>query len=143
MVAMRVATGAGLGSLMLRREVCSAGWWSRLDLGPQWAREGAWELDGQEQLAAERRISEYTRPRKARLSEKPVLRRVLTVRGAYRLAYKRSLTLGGLDLSGAAGGVFVGAYRGEPCPMGPCMQLFGRLAARRPMAVRARCAPAR
>ena len=47
--------------------------------------------DGQEQL----KNGEYTRPRKARLAQKPVHRRVLSVRGAYRLAHKRSLGLGG------------------------------------------------
>jgi hypothetical protein len=46
-------------------------------------------------LAAAHKEAEYTRPRKARLVGKPVLRRVLSVRGVYRLAYKRSLGLGG------------------------------------------------
>jgi hypothetical protein len=64
-------------------------------------------VDGQEELALLRKSSGYTRPRKGRLSEMPVHRRVLTVRGAYRLAYKRSLTLGGCGLSGSAAVVLV------------------------------------
>jgi hypothetical protein len=49
----------------------------------------------QEQLDAAR----FTRKRSARLANVPVHVRRLTVRGAYRLAHKRSLGLGGADLS--------------------------------------------
>ena len=41
----------------------------------------------------------YTRKRKAQLAEPPVYLRRLTVRGAYRLAHKRSMGLGGAYLS--------------------------------------------
>ena len=52
-------------------------------------------LRGQEQLDELRVASQFTAPRKQRLLRKPVHRRVLTVRGAYRLAQKRGLGLGG------------------------------------------------
>ena len=83
-------------------------------------------------MASLRRNQEYTRTRKARLSEVPLHRRVLTVRGAYRLAYKRSLTLGGLALVAWAGSplllckspadrrilwVLTGAWQAERCKL--------------------------
>jgi hypothetical protein len=49
----------------------------------------------QEQLKDLRDRISFTKPRKPRLSGAVVHRRVMTVRGAYKIAHKRSLGLGG------------------------------------------------
>jgi hypothetical protein len=49
----------------------------------------------QEQLKDLRDRTSFTKPRKPRLSGAVVHRRVMTVRGAYKIAHKRSLGLGG------------------------------------------------
>jgi hypothetical protein len=59
-------------------------------------------LPCQEQVAELRKQTQYTLPRSRRLLQKPVHRRVLSVRGAYRLAQKRSLGLGGGELSASS-----------------------------------------
>jgi hypothetical protein len=71
---------------------------------------------GQEQLKVFRLDTAYTKPRRHRQG-KLVLRRVLSVGGAYRLAQKRSLGLGGGGLSWASSlGYGSGGERG-PKPM--------------------------
>ena len=54
--------------------------------------------DKEAHIALEKSMA-FTKPRKHRLAAKPILRRRLSVKGAYRLALKRSIGNAGWALS--------------------------------------------